>query len=87
MRRPMSRIRIGDEIWIVRKAIALAGKPEGPTACACPACKQSAQKKTPKGDVTQYGFAWDQHRVFFECRCGCIFYHDYRIWHDDTESR
>jgi len=85
MRLQTVRLRLDNEVLIGRKGIAILGKEDQATGCACPACKQSARKKTPKGDVTQYGFAWDWHRTFFQCKCGCVFFHDYRIWHDDTE--
>lgn len=81
MRRNVVKLRFGDDVLVARKAIALQGSEDSANGCACPLCKQSARKKRPLGDVLQYGFEWDWHRTVFQCKCGCIFYHDYRLWH------
>lgn len=87
MSRLTLKVALGGELFRAKQAICPTGAEVEPLGGVCPDCERPNQKKAALGDVTQYGFAWDTHKTIFRCKCGCVFFHEYRIWHaDESES-
>lgn len=83
MAKPVLKVVIEGELFRAKQAICPAGAEVEALGGVCPDCKQPSRKKVAVGDVTQFGFTWDTHKTIFACKCGCTFFHEYRIWHDD----
>lgn len=80
------KLEIDGLIVKAEPSIKLKDEPTTATSGVCPSCNRIRATKNPIADLTQYGFTWDLHKTVFRCKCGCTFYHEYRIWHTDESE-
>jgi hypothetical protein len=52
----------------------------------CPTCGKPTRKAKCLVSHIQYGFEFDDHIDYFECRCGQHYYCNYRIWLVERET-
>lgn len=86
MARKTFKVTIEGESFTAMRGIPFAGAENDPQKVTCPVCRHFGAKRKPLADCTQYGFTWDSHITIFKCRCGAQFFHEYRVWDDESAS-
>lgn len=86
MKKAILKLVIEGEQFSAVQGIANPDNRDSATDVTCPSCRRPKVKKTPVADCTQFGFTWDAHTTIFRCKCGCQFYHNYRVWHTEDEK-
>ena len=87
MRGETLTFRVGADKRRFRSAEHHPGQEHDPENIVCPSCHNERRGRIVLADVAQFGFEYDQHTVFFHCKCGADYFAKYKIWLEPGECR